>query len=529
MELRSSVWARRGAVAAVLIAVLPAAGAAMAALRPLEGTGNFLTTIDVLDRREADGTWSLVLLICAANRDLTFEQGEGELTGQLHVMAELTAEGGGGARLATAIAIRCADREQAASATSYQNFPLVLRGIGADRGRLTVSIEDRLRARPGKRPPAGQQLWARSEAAADWAAPEPLLAPAGLTLQAPVFLARAPIRAWSDEGLDDEKVEQSALSSYLHPGRRYGLEQDRLQVYFEVEAAPGALDAAPAELLVQVLAKDLDFALRDTIPLTQTQGARLSAGGATAVFYDLDVADLPPGVYQLSVAPGDGRGRGWLAEFDVVWRLESLNRFADELLWEGRVVLADDQREEFEAAGQAQREALLESFWSEHDPDPATPVNEAYQEFRCRVSYVREHLGGIKARGPLDARAELYLLLGPPDEISRDVLPLNERAREDALAQVYDRFALERHGTQIKGKPGIPLVVNTQTRRAILSKKGELSFKQGFELWEYNHAGRQLFPNRYSGQGLGMRFLLVDRFGVGVWMLDSTSVLKPGG
>jgi len=75
---------------------------------------------------------------------------------------------------------------------------------------------------------------------------------------------------------------------------------------------------------------------------------------------------------------------------------------------------------------------------------------------------------------------------------------------------------------------GIPRELTHQSRRAIADKRRETAANKGFELWEYNHAGQQLFPNRYSGQNLGLRFLFVDRLGTGSWSLESTNAVNIG-
>lgn len=511
--------------------VLLAAGPAGAGLlRPLEGAGNFLTTVDLLDRYESDGSYSLILLIGVANRELTFRSADGRLEGELGVAAALEGYDGAGAALETIVALRCDDPEMAGSPTTYQILPLVLPGVRAGSGRLTVTLTDRGRERPGLISRVKRNRWARSEVVGEWVAPETPRAPDGLTLGDPVFLARAPIALWRDQGVAAAAAEHSVLTDYLHPNRRYGLEQKNLQLYFEVEApAGGGAAAARDGVHLQVLAKDLAFALRDTITFDEAQIARLSRGATTGVFYDLNLRDLPPGAYQLGCAPASGQGRPWVAEFDVIWSAHSLNRFADDLLGEGRTVLTGKRLDEFEAAGQAEREALLERFWQERDPDPATPVNEAFQEFRRRVSYVREHLGGLSRSGAVDPRGAIFLMLGPPDEVSQEVLPLNESEQEDALARVFDQYVPQREGTQIKGGSGIPLLLSRQSRREILARQQGLRLERGFELWQYNHAGWQIFPNRYSGQNLGLRFLFVDRNGTGLWSLESTNAVNLGG
>ncbi|MHB8078696.1 MAG: GWxTD domain-containing protein [Candidatus Krumholzibacteriia bacterium] len=530
-RVRRSRRSSAGLVALLLVlAVAAPAGAAL--LRPLEGSGNFLSTVDVLDRPEADGSTSLILLISVANRDLTFRSVDGRFEGTLGVAAELAGYDGEGASLETTVALRCDDEEMARSATTYQILPLVLRGVRAGSGRLSVTLTDQERERPGLISRVKRNRWARSEVVGDWVAPETPRDPDGLTLGDPVFLARAPIAFWRDQGVAAVAAEHSVLTDYLHPNRRYGLEQKNLQLYFEVEA-PARNGAASARdgVYVQVLAKDLAFALHDTISFDAAQIERLSQGGTTGVFYDLNLKDLPPGAYQLSCAPGNGWGRAWVAEFDVIWSAHSLNRFGDELEGEGRTVLFGDEFERFELAGQAEKESILERFWQAHDPDPSTPINEGYLEFRRRVSYVREYLGGFNRSGPVDPRGTIYVLLGAPDEISREVLPLNDSEQKEALARVFDQYVPQREGTQIKGTAGSSLqaLLNHQSRREILARQQGLKLERSFELWSYDHAGWQIFPNRYSGQNLGLRFLFVDRNGTGAWSLDTTNAVNLGG
>lgn len=520
----------RAGLACLIIALSASLPTSAALLRPLEGGGNFLATVDVLDRYEPDGTYSLILLIGVANRELTFRPAAGRLAGELGVIATLEGNDGAGGALETVVTLNCADPEVAESSTVYQIVPLVMSGVRAGSGRLTVTVFDRGRERPGLLSSLRNNRWARSEAVGDWVAPEVPRAADGLTLGDPVFLAQAPIALWRDQGVAAAAAERSVLTDYLHPNRRYGLEQRNLQLYFEVEGPEQGGEAAAREgVCVQILAKDLAFALRDTIEFDAAQIGRLARGGTTGVFYELSLKDLPPGAYQLGCVAANGRGRPWVAEFDVIWSSISLDRHAEELQGEGRTVLTGERLAAFEAAGQAEREAMLERFWEERDPDPSTPVNEACLEFRRRVSYVREYLGGIGRTGPRDPRGAIFLMLGPPDEISQQVLPLNEKDQQDALARVFDQYTPQREGTQAKGGSGIPLLLSRQSRQEILNRQQGLLLERGFELWEYNHAGRQIFPNRYSGQNLGLRFLFVDRSGTGVWSLESTNAVKLGG
>ncbi len=511
-----------------LLAAAPAARATM--LRPLEGSGNFLSTVDVLNRHEADGSTTVILLISVANRDVTFEAAETGLRGRLGVTAALTGADGVTVRRATSVDLKCGDLDEASAASMYQVLPIVLAGVRAASGTLSVRLDDMLKERPGLLSRIKSGNWVRSEVEGDWSAGAAEPVPEGLALGDPVFLAKAPIGLWSQHALDAAAPESSLLTEYLHPNRRYGLEQSHLQVYFEMDP-PLQGDRAGAGrsgIRVEVLGKDLQFALRDTIRLGEAQLTRLAGGGSTGIFYDLDLKNLPPGAFSLSCAPANAKGRGWVAEFDVVWSLNSLNRYADELEGEGRVILYGDDLKRFEAAGQAEREAILEKFWQGHDPDPASAVNENYQEFLRRASYVRQNLGGFTRAGAKDPRGQVYLLLGPPDEVQTQVLPINEKDQEDAMVRVFDNYAPEREGTQAKGSGGIPLPTTRQSRRAVAVARAGVTNEKGFELWIYTHAGRQLFPNPYSSKMLGLRFLFVDRSGTGNWVLNSTNASEFG-
>ena len=239
----------------------------------------------------------------------------------------------------------------------------------------------------------------------------------------------------------------------------------------------------------------------------------------------MDAAGLPPGSYRLGIAPIDTAGHGFLSSFDVVWRLHSLSRRPGDLLGEGRTVLRGKALREFEAATNADREVMLAAFWKDLDPSPEDPYNEIYSEFQRRVDYVRLVLGGFDEFGARDPRGRVYMYLGQPDNIVQEPVPMNERELEDARVMVYERYAPERAGTTAKSIIGMPFshVANAEIR----AKKTAASVRV-FQLWRYDHAGKQLFPNFYSDMGGGLRFLFVDRSGLGDFVLDASNTMLRG-
>ncbi|MFH1843900.1 MAG: GWxTD domain-containing protein [bacterium] len=507
-------------------------------LRPLEGSGNFYCTVDQFTRQQADGTFDLVLCFSVPNNEVTFVQRDGRLVGDLSIFAELTGINGSVITGTKSVLLQTANRDEAGSPAMNQVFPVILRGIDAAAGRLLCRVEDMNRKRSGLLNQMQSKV-ARSEFVTDWDAPPREADPVGLAVGGPVFLSGAPLDHWRQTAATSRTLSEF---DYLHPNRRYGLAQERLQLFFEVQP-PGqgaGRDAAVAGLFLQIMGKDLRFALRDTIRFDESSLALLDRGGTAGVYYELDVNDLPPGVYQLSCAPANGQGRGWLTEFDVAWSLSGLNRHSDEIRGEGYTVFNGDELDVFIDAGQAEREVMLERFWSEHDPDIDTPINEAYLEFRRRVAHVTRNLGGFGRSGAIDPRGTVYVLLGPPDDIQIETMPLNDSEFNDAIVKVFDPYAPDRVGTQAKGayssgthgrQPdestgGIPMAQTYQSRREVAARRHKIARDKGFELWKYNYTGWQLFPNLYSYQGLGMSFLFVDRSGSGSYVLEATNAMS---
>ncbi len=503
-------------------------------VRPLEGSGNFHTMIDVYNRWRADGTLDVVLLFAINNNEVAFREENGHYRGELKVTAELKSPDGPTVYGEKNVVLYAHDRLETESNTMQQVFPLVLSAVEFRSGVLYCQVDDLKQKRRGLYNTVKKKHM-RSEAAGQWVAPDPRRQADGLTVNDPVFMAHAPAALWDSQ--HKINLEAAAVFDYLHPSRRYGLEQDHLQVYFEVEPPSllKSVENVARGLRVEVLAKDLEFALRDTIVLDENQRRVLATNGVVGILYEMDVNQLPPGAYQLSCASVNAEGRGWVAEFDVIWNLAALARHRDELLGEGRTVFRDTQLKKFLAAGRAEQEVMLEEFWSELDPDPGTAINETYQEFRLRVAYVREHLGGFGPNGAPDPRGHIFLLLGQPSEIQVESMPLNQNEQTDAYVKVYDPFAPDREGTQIRGvdptmsgqpwrnEGGVPLDYSLQAQRDINTRLGSVRLYQAFELWKYNNNGRHLFPNQYSGETLGLNFLFVDRHGNGRYALETSN------
>ncbi|MFN2371270.1 MAG: GWxTD domain-containing protein [Candidatus Krumholzibacteriia bacterium] len=326
----------------------------------------------------------------------------------------------------------------------------------------------------------------------------------------------------------------------MHPARRYGLEQDRLQLFVPVWPPVGGVpaEADSQGLQVMITSLELDFALTDTVAFDNTGRATLAAGRPAGLLYELDVNLLPEGSFLLSLAPLDRRGRGVVTQFDVIWRLAALARRPSQLRGEGRTVFYGADLERFLAASAAEQEAMLTAYWDGVNPDPESPVNEAYLEFQYRLAFVRQFLGGFDEFGASDARGEVFLALGMPDDIRSEHMPQNFRDQDDARINVFQRFAPDREGTMARGNTGSaqtgpygahdpipqPWSHRAENQRALSQQKS--THLQGFELWEYDNGGKPLWESRFSRSGMGQRFLFVDRNGTGDFYLESSNVIQ---
>ncbi len=531
----------RPALVATLVLML-AVPALAGWLRPVGGAGHFRFVCDAMTLPGAAGGQDVVVMLSVEHREITFEDEAGRQQARLRVEATLAAPDGREVVAEETFRLTARDAAAAAGATLRQEFPVVLRGVPFTSGRLTVVVDDLNRRRPGLAH-LGSDRKAQATAAADWWAP-PARAPRGLSIGDAVFLAHAPIRAWERTGRPQVPGAGSGPWDHAHPRRRYGLEVPALQLYFMIEPPVLVEDrqrAAARPLRVEITSDHLDFALRDTFSLAPAERRVLAAGQPVAVYWEMDAGGLPPGSFRLGIAPQDTTGRGMLTGFDVVWSLQQLTRSVDRLLGEGRTVLSGEARERFEAAPRVEKELILDRFWEQLDPTPADPYNEVAAEFQQRLDYVETYLGGLTDEGPADPRGRIYLLLGPPDSVHEEALPLNVGSLEDARIMVYERYAPERQGQMVRGgvmdspqdltgefSGAIPMPYSYLADKDIRAHKTAADTRT-FQLWRYEDDGDQLFLNSYSGQGGGLRFLFVDKTGTGEYVLDSDNTRLEGG
>ncbi len=530
----------RFSVILILLVLLAPAVASSGIVRPLDGDGAFHTFFDVLNRWQDDGSLDVLVLVEISNADIKYTESDNSFIGKFKF--EVFLEGPDGLvitkkrHMSTAVL----DNVLAASRTSSQVFGVVLKDVPFREGRLTCRVLDDVAKKSGY---SRSLTLHSSESVTDWSAEHEVRGTGGITVGDPLFLAQAPLNTWNPS--DDGKAATTGyLYDFIHPSRRYGLVQDKLQLFIPVWPSQGVGEKPDehAGLQVQIVSSDMIYSITDTLQFDNLGIASLEKGKSAGIIYELDINILPEGSCQMSIAPLNRRGKGQLVMFDVVWRLNALGRHRDDVLGEGRLVLSGKELDTFLAESPAGQEKILADFWTSLNPEPENPINSVYMEFLSRKTYVRTFLGGFGPLGANDPRGEVYLLIGPPDEIEREGIPMNSSDLDDAQIKTFQRFAPDREGSWAKGEDvneraarfgteytgagGIPMPRSYNGEKQIAQTQNSSFGSNSFELWIYDLGGKPLFLNHLDEKGKWQRFLFIDRTGAGDYYLASSNTLQ---
>jgi GWxTD domain-containing protein len=83
------------------------------------------------------------------------------------------------------------------------------------------------------------------------------------------------------------------------------------------------------------------------------------------------------------------------------------------------------ERKRLEDAPEGQRLAAWNEFWRVRDPIPATPANEAFENYFQRVAVANAHFGTKLRPGWKSDRGQVFISLGPPSDVIRRPLQPN--------------------------------------------------------------------------------------------------------
>jgi GWxTD domain-containing protein len=243
------------------------------------------------------------------------------------------------------------------------------------------------------------------------------------------------------------------------------------------------------------------------------------------IFGKFDVNTWPAGNYtaQVEVMYGNLLRGTSARDFSVAWQLLNWQKPRRDVLVEASVIFREPEFKEFQRMSIGEQERVLTAFWKKHDPTPHTAVNELYEIFQSRVRFADANFAGGGKRGAMTPRGNLYIRLGPPDEIISESVPFNRMDLNEALDKLEDKYKVIIH-SPYKGPGTDYVMLKEQTSGLSRPFRGGGMDTGGYELWMYSMRGDPLFERDRVMMGTaGMRYLFVDKDGVGNYVLVGTS------
>ena len=140
---------------------------------------------------------------------------------------------------------------------------------------------------------------------------------------------------------------------------------------------------------------------------------------------------------QVGVAGGGVVARApFLVAFSGQWIVANF----DEMVSLLRYFTTPDTLRKLAQTPPEQRAAAWRKFWHDTDPDPATPENEALERYFTRLAAANEQFRDEGGPGWLTDRGEVFITLGPPDQVI-DPHP-DFRGRGRLIEWIYDQVNL---------------------------------------------------------------------------------------
>lgn len=302
-----------------------------------------------------------------------------------------------------------------------------------------------------------------------------------------------------------------------NPMQIYGLKNDTLSFF-----ASGLMPDVDVPDSVEVHLSVLD-SKGETIG--SKSGLISVRNGKILIFGSFDVNTWPAGNYmaRVEVLHGGALRATSAKEFSVAWQLLNWQKPRRDVLVEAKLLFRDSEFNEFRRMSIGEQERVLTAYWKKLDPTPHTAVNELYEIFQNRVRYADANFAGGGTRGALSIRGLLYTKLGPPDEIISESVPFNRIDLNETLDKLEDKYSVIIHSTY-KGPGTDYAMMKEATDNIQRPYRGGGLDTGGYELWMYLMRGDPLLERDRIMMGeTGMRYLFVDKDGIGNYVLVGTS------
>ena len=282
-----------------------------------------------------------------------------------------------------------------------------------------------------------------------------------------------------------------------NPSRTYGLYNERATFYYEFTGPSGA-----DPLFATAHVEDDSGTV-----LLRAEPSPLLSTGPSFSQTAFDISSLPAGGYDLVLVVGGGAHPEVVrrVRFNVAWRLYTWRGDVHDRVDEVHFLVDDqDAEDRFTEQTPGEQEAMLDAYWKERDPDPTTLENEQRERFYERVFYANQNYGmpGIE-KGMFTDRGRIYIRLGPPDDVRREVMPTHGLQVDDIAKEITESRGFE-FAAPLKGRGSIGADM------------------RAYEIWTYD---RLLSPTDEEARDVGpsaplrRMFIFVDEEGYGNYLL----------
>ena len=473
-----------------LIALCFAVGPVSAREFPVASTGDIWFQADHAGFMNADGKVIEEYYFRIVNNQLTFEDaGDSTYRGRVFISLEFEDKDGKDVAKAGREFTFAVRGERASTSSDDAQMLVVREPLHPRAASVSIRVED-MNARKrgllylvtGKRK--------NGQAEASFSPPPFLGRPFGLSdLQF----------AWAvEQGVTDGSFQKNGLEVIPNPQRSYGVLQPQLTAYYEIYDHRGVLADSTIDSTEYVVTHEIIDGGGNVLHTRPDTVVSQSRDWVKVV--RLDLAKLPTGPYKMRATvlhPASGESTMAERPFSLLWKSEFWERTEQDILDEARVLLREEEFDRFESMSPGDRATYIDAFWQEADPSPAEPQNELREEFLRRVGYANREFREQGRRGMLTDRGRIYIRFGEPDEVTRQVMPVEG----DDLEQYVPGLARE-----------------NATGRLLVGEH------RPFEIWSYTQRGVPLFPDRETGTTVtGLEFVFVDETNVGHYVLQYSS------
>lgn len=305
-----------------------------------------------------------------------------------------------------------------------------------------------------------------------------------------------------------------------NPSRYYGLAVPSVRYYSEVYG--GDSFQRGDSFIVTSELQD-----RGGTPFLEQKSRAKPSGASFVVTQEVPLdATVTGGTYDLVVGVFNERtGESYETrrEIEVIWGVESWGRDPEEVVAELALIMTDQEHKTLQKLSPGAAEVYIAEFWHGLDPDPSTPENPIYINFRRRVFEADRRYSGSR-RGIQTDQGRVFVRYGPPDDVDYQ---FSSSGFGPGTGQ---RVADPGERATLQSRPNTSFLDADEFREGDVSdvarQRGSATVKsKQLEVWTYDGRGNSLRGkvDLQEDSHRGLKFIFADEMGNGEYQLIGSS------